>query len=269
VKIPTFHDNGELFNHVKVQVFFRHKTDPIDSKLGHGFGIQLNTSNPLVELNPDTNTWEKRGNGNLLAFQQNCLQIGHGGMIFGADNDILLWNRNSVALANGDVLYGVTALEKDIWNRVQNFGSMQQCVELDIDSLGMSIKLYDLPNGGYQAIYDAKSLPQRYSYETRQMHDTPITPWTFFQVRIVGFAENSYTTFDDDAAFGVNVYSDKNFQFNLFDSEKTFQENWSLYTIGGVENNTLYTGESSNISCNLLDNGWRGNSLYYHCGVNV
>lgn len=275
MKIPIFHGGGKEFSHVTAQVFFKKPVRPADNGIGHGYSIQLNTSNPAVELDAASNIWipdNPRDASNMQSFQQNCLQVGQNG----GNNDLLYWNRNSisnVANVNG-VEFGCTVMPKETWQAIQHFGEKEwQCVHLEIDLTGMTIRLIDnvASDGsvGLKTVYEAKSLPQRWipnSLPTKLM-DVPIAPWTFWQLRIVGWGNLSHATFDESAKFGVTIQADQEFMFNLIDSERGFQDNWRCYTVGDVFNSTLLTGETSNISCSLQHNGWKGKGLYYECFV--
>lgn len=286
MKIPIFHNNGIPFNRVKVQVFIERPTKPIDwnpYRESFGYSIQLNASNPFIELSPETNTWVPRNPNDqteMLAFQQNVLQISQGGIDkFGSRQDFLVWNRNSIQNAQNiaGVEFGATIMPFPIWESYQHFGEKQmQTVELESTPLGMSIKLYDNMEVdpariGLKIIYKAEGFPQRKNPNAGTPYtsfmDVPMTPFTFFQVRIVGYGDLSHSIFPSDASFGINIECDDDFQFNLIDSDKDIFANMEAYKVNGVSGLPLFTGESSNLTCTLSDNGWRAKQLYYRCFV--
>jgi len=267
MKIPIFHNNGKEINNFKCQVFVENLASyPIDSKAGLGYGVQLNLGNPNIMLDINKLEWIPIIENNLSyprAFQQSMLQIG-----FKSPNDHAMWNLNAdLMMDKGTVDYSIQSISSYVYDHLCNYGKGQfQCIEFEILKDVMSIKIIDMFNGGI--LYSNREYLKRFNYNTWLYDKVPIAPFTFFQVRVVGYGATSYSAFPAEASFGISIQCDEQFQFNLIDSAKTFEENWETYVIGGVRNPVhLYTGESSNLSCNLLDNNWKGKGIFYQSKV--
>jgi hypothetical protein len=248
MKIPIFHNKGKEMNRFKCQVFVEKLPSyPTDSMLGLGYGIQCNFGNPNLMLDKQTNQWIPVVEGDTShprAFQQSIIQMG-----FSHNNTFALWNLNATATFDaGTVDYNAFILSEYTYRHLCGFGKGQfQCIEFENADGVMSVKIIDMVNGGI--IYQAKEYPMRFNYDDFSGYlKVPLAPYTFCQIKIVGFANASHATFPAGSEFVVTMIPDTKMYMNVLDSEDDWETKMENMKVGGIQIPTnLLTAETSNL----------------------